>query len=58
MRLIDNSGGDTESVDVDCPECGSDNVRRSTTYSLDEVDTISPWCESCGHGWMTSTEGL
>lgn len=50
--LIDKTAGETEEYDSECPECGSDRVRRSSMYDLEEIEVTSPWCEECGYGWM------
>lgn len=57
MSLVNALGGKTEQLQNDCPDCGEDgDVRRKQTFSLEELEYVSVWCESCGLGWQMAVE--
>ena len=47
-------------VDTDCPECGSGEVMTSQfsagAKAEGDIEQVSAWCESCGHGFCTPAE--
>jgi uncharacterized Zn finger protein len=57
-RLIGNTSEPVEDIDIDCPDCGASKTKRKTTFDRDELNSLSVWCDACGHGWMTSGDDL
>ncbi|MDO4536727.1 MAG: hypothetical protein Q4B54_01080 [Coriobacteriales bacterium] len=54
--IISNDGLDAWLMEPDCPQCGSEDVTCTDSYTDGLGRTVKVWyCNKCGHTWTEVT---